>query len=165
MGSVYHHFRDKRALLYAVFERMTEELRATTRDAVDPARWEGASIVDILRSYLEFSVEIGRERPTSKRAGLAAAQTDPSLRERLAELHSELDEGLRQLLLARRGEIGHPDPELATGFVLDQLASVFRTRLDELSMPTQLSTRSDETFVREALRSACAYLQLEPPPR
>ena len=41
VGAVYHHFRDKKALLYALFDRVTEDLRATTRAAVDPARWEG----------------------------------------------------------------------------------------------------------------------------
>ena len=163
VGSVYHHFRDKKALLYAVFDRMSEELRATTRDAVAPARWKGASIADILRGYLEFSLEIGRERPDFKRAGLEASRSDPALREHLAELHSELDQGLTELLLARRDEIGHPDPTLATGFVLDQLGSMLETRLDELLMPTQLANRSDQEFVREALRSACAYLKVEAP--
>jgi len=163
VGSLYHHFRDKKTLLYAVFDRMSEELGATTRDAVDPARWEGASIADIFRSYLEFSLEIGRDRPVVKRAGQEAARSDPALREHLAELHLELDRGLTELVLARRDEIGHPDPALATGFVLDQLGSMLRTRLDETLMPTQLATRSDEEFVREALRSACAYLQVEPP--
>jgi len=163
VGSVYHHFRDKKALLYAVFDRMSEELRATTRDAVAPARWEGASIADIVRGYLEFSLEVGRDRPAFKRAGREASRSDPALREHLAELYSELDQGLTELLLARQDEIGHPDAELATRFVLDQIGSMLRTRLDETLMPTQLANRSDEDFVREALRSACAYLQVAPP--
>jgi AcrR family transcriptional regulator len=163
VGSVYHHFRDKRALLYAVFDRMSEELRATTRDALDPARWQGAAVTDILRGYLEFSLEVGRDRPSFKRAGREASRSDPALREHLAELQSELNQGLTELLLARRDEIGHSDPELATGFVLDQLASMLRTRLDETLAPTQFANRSDEEFVREALRSACAYLQLPVP--
>jgi hypothetical protein len=40
---------------------------------------------------------------------------------------------------------------------------MLRTRLDEILMPTQLANRSDGEFMREALRSACAYLQVEPP--
>lgn len=163
VGSLYHHFRDKKALLYALFDRMREQYRETTRDAVDPARWEGASVADILRGYLEFSLETGRERPGFKRAGLEASRNDPALRERFAELRSELNRGLSDLLLARRDEIGHPDPLLATGFVLDQLGSMLKTRLDEVLMPTQLATRADEVFVREALHSACAYLQVVPP--
>ena len=163
VGSVYHHFRDKKALLYAVFERMSEELRATTRDALDPTRWEGASIADILASFVEFSLEISRERPTFKRAGIEASRTDPALRELYAELRSELYEGLTKLLLDRRHEIGHPNPELATGFALDQLGSMLQTRLDELQLPTRLANRPDHEFAQELLRSACAYLMAEPP--
>jgi AcrR family transcriptional regulator len=88
VGSLYHHFRDKRALLYAVFERMGEQLQSTAREAVDPARWRGASIEDILRGYLNFSLEVGRDRPVFKHAGLEASRNDPVLRERLAELRS-----------------------------------------------------------------------------
>jgi AcrR family transcriptional regulator len=163
VGSVYHHFRDKKALLYALFDRMSEQFRAATRDAVGPARWEGASIADILRGYLEFSLEMGRERPGFKYGGLEASRSDPVLRERFAELRSELYRGLTELLLARRDEIGHPDPVLATRFVLDQLGSMLKTRLDEVLLSTQLATRSDEEFLVEALRSVCAYLQVEPP--
>jgi AcrR family transcriptional regulator len=163
VGAVYHHFRDKQALLYAVFDRMREQYRATVRAAVDPSRWEGASVADILRSYLEFSLEMGRKRPIFKRAALEALRHDPALRERYAELRSELYAAITTLLLARRNEIGHPDPALALGFVLDQLGSMLQTRLDELVLPTQLASRSDEVFVREALRSACAYLEVEGP--
>ncbi len=161
VGSVYHHFRDKKALLYALFDRMSEEFRATTRAALDPARWHGASIADLLRGYLEFSIELGRERPGFKYGGVEAARNDPVLRERLAELNAELSEGLSVLLLERGREIRHPDPPLAVAFVLDQLASMVKTRLDERLMATRLAARSDDEFVGEALRSAAAYLELQ----
>ncbi|MCG8589466.1 MAG: TetR/AcrR family transcriptional regulator [Proteobacteria bacterium] len=163
VGSVYHHFRDKQALLYAVFERMSEEFRATTREALEPRRWEGASVADVLRSFLEFSVEVGRDRPAFKRAGILAAQGDPALREHYAELRTELYEGMGALLLSRADEIGHPDPELAVAFVLDQLGSMLGSRLESDGVPTPLANRPDDAFVQEALRSACAYLQLAPP--
>jgi AcrR family transcriptional regulator len=163
VGAVYHHFRDKGALLHAVFDRMAEELRSTTREAVEPSRWEGASIGDVLRGYLEFSLAIGRDRPVSKRAAALASRSDPALRERYAGLRAEMYEALTGLLLARRDEVGHPDPVLAIGFVLDQLGSMLQTRLDDTMLPTQLAGRSDEQFVREALRSACAYLRVPPP--
>lgn len=163
VGAFYHHFRDKRALLHALFERMSEQYRATLRDALDSTRWEGASVADILEGYLEFALATARERPAGKAAGLEASRSDPALAERYAELGAEMSRGLRALLLARREEIGHPDPALATDFVLEQLASMIQRRLDE-PFPGPLAARPDEAFVREALRSACAYLQVEPPP-
>jgi AcrR family transcriptional regulator len=162
VGAVYHHFRDKKALLYALLDRATEQFRATTEDAVDPARWEGASIVDILEGYLDFSLEVGRERPGFQRVSLEASIDHRELREHLTEARSELERGLAALVLARRDEIGHPDPVLATDFVLGQLGSMLRTRLNEILGGSLLDARADEEFVREALRSVCAYLQLRP---
>ncbi len=161
VGAVYHHFRDKKALLYAVFERMGEQLRATTREAVDPGRWAGASVLDVLEGYLEFSLETGRNRPASKGAGLEAARQDPMLNDRMRELYTEMNDELMKLLLARREEVGHPDPELALAFVFDQLSAMLKARLAEPQGPPQLAARSDEVFVREALDSAARYLRLE----
>ncbi len=163
VGAVYHHFRDKRALIYALFDRVGAEFRATTRKAVDPARWERASIQDILKGYLEFSLELGRARPGFQRASLEASLRDEKVRENLAEANAELERGLTELLLARRHEIGHPDPSLATAFVLGQLASMLETRLDDQLFRSRFDERSDDAFIREALRSVCAYLQLETP--
>lgn len=160
VGAVYHHFRDKRALLYALFGRVYEEFRATTREAVDPVRWEGASIGDILKGYLDFTLELGRARPGFQRAGLEASLRDEKLRANLAEANAELDRGLTDLLLARSGEIGHPDPALASAFVLGQLASMLKARLDGVLGESKLESVSDEDFVREALASVCAYMQL-----
>lgn len=82
---------------------------------------------------------------------------------RRSELHSELDQALTDLLLARRDEIRHPDPSLAIAFVLDQTGSMLKTRLDGTLMPTRLASQSDEAFVQETMRSACAYLEVELP--
>ena len=162
VGAVYHHFRDKKALLYALFDRVTEDFRATTRAALDPARWEGASIADILKGYLDFALETVRARPGFQRLGLEVTRRDPTLGERFSNARTELERGLTGLLLARRAEIGHPEPELAVAFVLDQLGSMLNTRKDGVPVRSQLGGRSDETFVHEALRSACAYLKIAP---
>ncbi len=163
VGAVYHHFRDKKALLYALFDRMSEYKSATTREALDPKRWRGASVADILHAYLEFSLASARERPAFKRAGLEASRNDPALKEHLAELHREANRGLTRLLVARKSEIGHPQPKIAIGFVLDQLSAMMKTRLDNILMPTELSEIADEQFISETMRSACTYLQVPLP--
>ncbi|MDP6979314.1 MAG: helix-turn-helix domain-containing protein [Myxococcota bacterium] len=163
VGAVYHHFRDKKALVYAFFDRLAAEFHATTLDAVDPARWEGASIADVLKGYLEFSLEIGRARPGVHRAGLEVSLRDPTVRENLSEVRAELDRGLAALVLARRSEIGHHDPAMACAFVLDQLGCMVRNRLEGDPGASPFETRSDEDFVREALASVGAYLQLRSP--
>ncbi len=164
VGSVYHHFRDKQTLLYAVFDRMCEELRATTEAAIAPERWEGASVADIMRDYVTFALETGRDRPKFKRAGYAVAQNDVALQERLLEIYRVLHDGINGLLRSRSNEIGHPDPELAIEFVQQQLSSMVRTRLEDEASFMKMSARSDAEFVHELLVSVCTYLQIDPLP-
>lgn len=161
VGAVYHHFRDKKALLYALYDRMAQDFEAVSREAVAPARWEGASVVDLLESYVQFTLRSERDRPGFKRVALEASRTDPALRDHFDKLRAELNRGLTELLLARSDEIGHPDPKVAVAFALDQLGAMLRMRIDGTKASTQLGRRSDKVFAREVLRSICGYLQVE----
>ncbi len=163
IGAFYHHYRDKSALRYALFERYATEFDDTNRVALDPARWTGAKVADILYGYVQLSIENDRERPTRRRSGVVLARSEPEIESQLVKLRVMLDTRLRQLLMARRDEIGHPDPELAVTFVLDQLGSMLRTRLHEPDMPSRFATRDDDEFLHEAIRSVCAYLQVDLP--
>lgn len=161
VGAVYHHFKDKDAVLYALYKRMTDRFQAVSASALDPARWEGASIEDILRGFLEFSLRIERESPGFKQAALEAVQKDPALQRHYAEILGGIYQGLRKLVLARRAEIGHPDPDLAVRFVLDQFAAMIRMRKDKSVRHAQMTRRSDAHFIEQAIQSAKSYLKID----
>ena len=164
VGAVYHHFSDKKAVLYALFDRLAEEFEATTRDAVDPERWGGATVGDILYGYVEFSLENTRRRPGFRSSSaLEAAREDPALAGQYRKLQSGLDDGLHALLIARRHQIGHPDPELAIRYVLEQLGAVLHLRLRGETLDTRFGKQPDEVFLAETMRSACGYLGVELP--
>jgi hypothetical protein len=149
-----------------LLDRLGREFRETMRAAVDPKRWEGATIAEILEAYLQFSIEMGRERAGLQRAKLALALRDPAFGEEVFELQRELGARLRELLLARKGEVGHREPSLAIDFALEQLRSMLMMRLDGDLLRTGLESTTDADFVREAIASACAYMQIVPsPPR
>lgn len=164
VGAFYHHFRDKGALLRVLFDRLGREFRETMRVAVDPNRWRGATIAEILEAYLQFSMEMGRERAGLQRARLTLALRDPAFGEGLFQLQRELSARLRELLLARQGEVGHPDAALAIDFALEQLRSMLMMRLDGALLPMGFESTTDADFVREAIVSVCAYMQIPTPP-
>ena len=146
----------------ALDERWAEAFRATMEDAVAPARWEGAGILEVLTGYIEFSLTQGRERAALHRAALTMASRDASFALRHNQLAAELHARLRALLLARRAEIGHADPPVAIEFVLEQLRSMLMVRLDARPLDTTFFTGGDEQFIDQALTSVSAYLELEP---
>lgn len=157
VGSVYHHFRDKSALVAALFEIRKQEFLTTLEDAVDPVRWEGATVGEILQGYLQFSVETTRrEQPMS------FVYLDQSLRSEAHELHHILFERLRELLRERVDQIGHPRPLDAIDFVLDQLRATIFLHRKQGSIMSFLSLPND-AVVEEALTMACQYLDTEKP--
>ena len=62
VGAFYARFRDKTGLLYALYDRYLEQAMATADVALDPERWQGTAIPDLLRSVVRFLVEVYRER-------------------------------------------------------------------------------------------------------
>jgi len=165
VGAFYHHFRDKGALVQALLARTADEFRDTMQAAVDPERWEGASIAEILEAYLQFSLDVGRERAGLRRAQLVLSLRDPAAASEMQSLQQELGKRLEELLLARIDEIGHAEPQRAIAFALEQLRSMLLLRLEAAVLGSGLESFRDEDFVHEALASVCAYMQILPPPR
>ena len=160
VGTFYRRFRDKHALLHALDDRLAREFRATMDSAVDPARWEGAGIAEILEGYVRFSLEVGPARAPLRRAALLMSVRDPVFAERNTRLTRELHERLRALLLDRRAEVGHPDPELAIEFALEQIRALLLSRLEGEPIAPHFLSISDERFVEETLRGVQRYLDL-----
>jgi AcrR family transcriptional regulator len=145
VGAFYTRFRDKEGLLHALYDRYYEQAIATADLALDPARWEGASISEILRAVVRFLVGTYREQRGLVRAFVIRNHTDPSFRAR------------RERLLARRGEISHDDPERAATFALMLVFSTIDNLLfDEMRSGALVLT--DDEYSTELTRACLAYL-------
>lgn len=160
IGSLYHHFTNKDGLVAAVVGRLLDELERGVDEGIRPERWAGASIVDIVTGYVEGSLQTSTGRPGYKRILVEVSFVDPDVEARYRDARRRLDAGLVDLLLARRDEIGHPRPELAARFAIDQLTSMLAARL-EAATPTQLDTASDDEFATQAIESVVAHLRLD----
>ncbi len=160
VGSLYHHFKDKKALLYAVFNRMTQAIIDQNQQAADPTRWQGASVSDLLEGYLDFRLRQSSAGGLSKRATALVMADDPELKEHMADIKRDGNLALKELIMARCNEINHTDPDFAVGFVIDQISTMLYARSDPYQKRSALTNSDDETFKREALRFASGVLGL-----
>ena len=161
VGAFYARFRDKDGLLFALQQRWRDQAIATTDDALDPERWEAAGVAGILRSVIPFLVGIFRERKGLMRAFVLRHYTDAAFREQRDRLTDYVADKLAALLLARRDEIGHPDPEMAArfglGLVFDGIQSA--VLFDE---PRGVPM-GDDRLAAELARAYLAYLGVPDP--
>lgn len=158
VGSFYTRFRDKDGLLYALYDRYYEQATATADAALDPARWQGAGIAELLRAVTRFLVEVYRERAGLIRAFVQRNHGDATFQARQERLSHYVNERLAALLLARAGEIAHPDPARAASFGLTFTVSTIESVVLFGELRASGLALSDDELAAELTRAYLAYL-------
>ncbi len=164
---VTQQFVDSAGMAQAVYDRFAERARATTLAIIDPMRWTGASIGDIIDAYVRYQLLITQDRNALVQATKELAEVNPASKMVSTSLRSELENGIYALLLTRRDSIDDPRPELATRFVIDQIGAMVRARTKTESKTKgelrQLARYEDDDFVEELIRSSCRTLGVPSP--
>lgn len=158
VGSFYTRFHDKDGLLYALYDRYFEQATATADAALDPARWAGVGIAEILQSVTRFLVEVYRERAGLIRAFVQRNHSDANFQARQERLSHYVNERLSALLLARAAEIAHPDPPRAAAFGLTLTVSTIESIVLFGEMRSNVLALSDDELAVELARAFLAYL-------
>jgi AcrR family transcriptional regulator len=158
VGAFYARFPDKDALLHALYERYHEQAIATADAALEPARWEEARIAEILDAVVRFLVSLYREQNGLIRAFVVRNHTDAEFHARRERLLHYVNERLSALLLARRDEISHPDPEKAAAFGLIQVFATLDTVMLFGEQRPGALVLSDDDLAAELTRAYLAYL-------
>ena len=163
VGAMYARFNDKDSLLVCLHERFCEQAIATTEAALDPTRWAGASIREILTAALPFVVHVYKQKAGLIRAFMIRGSGDAQFAERASRVSREISERLVSLLMARREEIKHPNPVLAVDLGLRiTFDTLDQTTLFEGIRRTNVEI-SEQQFAEELVRLFLCYLGIEPP--
>ena len=162
VGAFYSRFRDKDGLLYALHDRFLEQATATADDALEPGRWAGHSIPEILEVVLRFLVATYRQRRGLIRAFVLRNHSDPEFQARQEHLSHYVSTKLAALLLARRGQVGHENPERAVHFGLVMTLGAIESAVLFGDLRTRALTLSDEDLAVELTRAYLAYLGSRP---
>jgi len=163
VGAFYARFHDKEGLLHALYERYYEEAVATTDVALAPERWQGARVADLIPVVIRFLVSIFRERRGLMRAFVVRNHTHPEFQARQLRLSHHVIARLGTVVLARRGELAHPDPERAVRFALMLVFSALETLILFGEMRSSLLSLTDDDLAHELSRSTLAYLGVASP--
>jgi AcrR family transcriptional regulator len=158
VGAFYTRFEDKDALLHALYQRYYEQALATADDALDPARWQGRGVGVIVASVTRFLVSVYRDHAPMIRAFIVRTHLDAGFQAKHERLYLDVSQRLSALLLARREEIGHPQPERAIAFGLTLVFGGLERALifgDARPSPFVLD---DDDLATELTRSLLAYL-------
>lgn len=158
VGAFYSRFKDKDALIHALYERYLEQAIATADVALDPQRWQGAAIPELLRAVVRFLVQIYRDQAGLIRAFMVRNHSDASFHARQTQLSHYVSEKLSALLLARAEQIGHPDPVRASAFGLTQVFSTLDNVVLFQDMRSSGRPLSDDELAAELTRAYLAYL-------
>ena len=158
VGAFYARFHDKEGLLHALYERYYEEAVATAEATLDPARWQGAGAPELIGAVIHFLVSIFRERRGLMRAFVVRNHTHPEFQARQQRLSHHVIARLCALLLARREQLAHPDPERATRLGMMLVFSALETMILFGEMRSSLLLLSDDDLADELTRSTLAYL-------
>lgn len=120
VGSFYARFADKTAVLVWLEENYFAASQAEMAGALRPERWEGVPLVTMIRELLTTYVRFLREHAPVLRAVALENRLRPesAVARRSRALNQHSYQGFAALVLARRGEIGHPDPAFAVRFGL-----------------------------------------------
>lgn len=154
VGGFYRRFRDKQGLLHALHERFCEEARATADAALDPERWAGATIVEILPEFVDFLARIFREREGLIRAFLMHGISNREVRERTEGLFDYIVGKLSFLLAERVQELSHPNPALGAAFGLHVVLGA----LNHSALGTTTFPLADDRLVPQLSQVFLAYL-------
>jgi AcrR family transcriptional regulator len=164
VGAFYTRFRDKDGLLHALYERYMAEAMATADAALDPQRWEGASVSEIIEAVTLFLTNIYRERRGLIRAFVVHNHADAEFRARQERLSHYVSDGLCALLLARRDAIAHPDPVRAAAFGLTLVVSTLESVLLFGELRSGALVLSDDELAAELTHAYIAYLGIQERP-
>ncbi len=159
VGTIYRRFRHREGLMRALFEQLLVQWDETLLRAVDPERWAGASVAEILDGYLRFALR-GGPGTALMRAMLRMGLQDAELGKSLAAQHASTRGGIAALLKARRNEIGHPRPDEAIDFAVAVLSAVVTESVTGLPFDPKLRSLRKDELVTEAVSAACAYLRI-----
>jgi AcrR family transcriptional regulator len=161
-GSFYARFQDKNALLRALEERFFANLEALVDSLLDEARWRDVPTPELVAVCVREMLRSVEAHAELVRAFVARSAQQPGFEAEAMRFRERVVRGFRSLLLARRDEMRHPDPELAMDLALEGAFAFMQSRILSGGRPLVAGPLIDDTRLeRELVRQFLAYVGID----
>lgn len=166
-GAVYRRFPDKDALLREVCIRLFESNYERTKEKLSPEHWEGVSLADMARRVIATTIHGQRKHRGLLRAMFLFILQHPNAAfvRQGREFQGRVLREVGDLLLTRRDEIRHPEPEAAVKFGMLMVGllvqGVIVSASGDPKRVTQILGGGEEVLERELPRMLLRYLGVE----
>jgi AcrR family transcriptional regulator len=169
VGGFYARFPGKEALLHAFDEYLVEIALRTVRETMAPSRWVDAGVAEVVEGYISMAAEFfAQHRGVLKQVAARARMGDDAVFLARVQVFNRVSHvHLHGLLMDRRDQITHPDPEQAADFGVMFVSAALREMILFGERKLNLSALAGQELVRELTRAYCSYLgaPLTPDPR
>jgi AcrR family transcriptional regulator len=164
VGSLYGRFRNKLALLQAVQVRYHARVENAIAAEFQGDRPPGESLEQAARRIVRVLCDYLLSEPELFRAFVLQAVFDPRVRAQGEAANAKRRERVANVLMVHRGEIVHPDPDVAVRWFYSVCMAILRERIT-LGQAAELSGGfGDEEMRRELARTVVRFLTCVEPP-
>ncbi len=160
VGTVYHHFPDKRAMLLALIDDWADRVEARRRTDFELERVMGDDPRAAIRRWLRRAYERERKQPSIYGVVLGLADRDAEVRRRYERLERSSADRLREIIRfgQRRGLMRAGCDAAAAALLVQNAIDMAATQL----LVRELSQPDPDTVLEELVDMICRYLLEEP---
>jgi AcrR family transcriptional regulator len=155
-ASVYRRFRDKDALMRAVFRRFSERSQESVQAEFDPESVRTIGLAPFARRVIQGMVKGFRANAALSRAAVQYSERHPKVDfvRRSAESEARSFQVMVDTFLIWRDEIPHPDPEHAIRFAFLVVACVLKDLIlfDRMKAMSRVAHVDDDVLMEELPR-------------
>lgn len=165
-ANVYRRFRDKDALMEAVFQRLTARSSSATAAQFDPEAVRPIGLIRFSRNVIEGMIRNFRADAALSRAAVQYSEqhweVDFVRKARASEAQSF--QTMVNTFMMWRDQIKHPDPERAIRFAFVMVALALRELIlfNRTHLFKEVLPLDDDTLRQELPRVFLAYLGVSP---
>jgi AcrR family transcriptional regulator len=156
VGTFYRLLGDKDVLLYAVHERFVEQGRSAIDGLVQDLSHSELPLSGQIEAFIQGMIALFEGREGLLRALVRRSSADLQFRQRFHQLNAYIGQTFCAIVLARRNELRHPQPQQAA----DLAAHMLLASLNYLTMVGTLGETPREVIPEELSRLICNYLEV-----